>query len=311
MVVASSLATFLGTMGRHGARTLRSGGLPSVFSVVLVAAGALALGTYATLVLNVERVGRSMGHTIAAVAFLDVQSAAEAEEVRATIALDPRVDEARLISPAEALTRARRALGDAGKALEGSTGVVMPWVVEVTPRVVTTQRNADGDALHPSVEPLLAWLRGARGVEEVMHPSADVARVEALLRFLHGGGLMLGGLLAAVVLLVVSNALRVAVFHRREEIAILKLVGASNGFVQLPFLLSGVVHGMAGAALGIAGLWALHAGLARVAEDAFSSALGAFVLEPLPAVLALALVGGGSLLGALGATFAVRRHLRA
>lgn len=300
MVVSSSVATFLGAMARHGARSLRSGGFPALFATMMVAVGALALSVYATLVLNIERVGLGVGRSVAAVAFLDVRSAAEAEEVRATCALEPRVAEARLISPEAALARARHALGDAARGLDGSAGIHMPWVVEVAPRA----------AQDVDVAALLAALRAIKGVEEVVHPSADVARVEALLRLLHGGGLVLGGLLAAVVVLVVSNALKIAVFHRRDEIAVLKLVGATDAFVRVPFLVSGGVQGLVGAGLGLAGLVALHATLDRLAGEVLASAAGAFTLVPLPAAHGGALVVGGGVLGVVGAALAVGRFVR-
>lgn len=311
VVSAPSLATFTRAMARHAVRSVRSGGLPFFFSVLMTAAGALALAAYATVVMNVERLGQSVGRSVAAVAFLRVESAADAEEVRATFALDPRVAEARLISPAEALARARRALGDAGRALDGGAGVTMPWVVEVTPRIevqLPTGPRADSASV---VGPLIATLQATPGVEEVLHPSGDMARVESLLRFLKAGGALLGLLLALVVLVVVTNALKIAVFHRRDEIAVLKLVGATDLFVRVPLLISGLVQGVAGALLGLAALAAAHASLAEVTRDAFSTALGTFVLEPMPLGLMSLLVLGGGALGVIGAALAVGRFLRA
>ena len=98
---------------------------------------------------------------------------------------------------------------------------------------------------------------------------------------------------------------------RKDEIAILKLVGATEAFVRVPFLISGVVQGAVGGVLAIAALYFAHASLAAVVRVALSGALGAFAWTALPWSASLAIVGGGALLGLLGAFLSVGRYSRA
>lgn len=315
------------SMLRHGLRSVRSGGLPFFFATLMTALGAFSLGAYVTLLVNFQRLASTVGESVAAVAFLNVESAGEAEEIRATLALDPRVREAKLVSPEDALARARRGLGDAGKALEGSAGLKMPWIVEVTPRF--DPRLADLGALdeddadeatsagghgvsqeRDERDALLAALRAMPGVDEVMHPGGELKRVDALMRLLHGAGAFLGVLIGLVVIVVVSNAVKITVFQRRDEIAIMKLVGATDLFVRVPFLLSGLVQGTAGALLGLVALELAHASLASVVKVALSGALGTFVLDAMPLSMALLLLLGGAALGVVGAALSVRKLLR-
>ena len=286
---------------RHGLRSVRSGGLPFFFAMLLTALGAFSIGAYATLLVNFQRLASTVGESVAAVAFLRVDSAAEAEEIRATIALDPRVREARLVTPEQALERAKRGLGTAA-ALQGSAGLQMPWVIEVSPRFDVAQVDAKG-ALSEAV-------RNIEGVDEVMHPGGELQRVAALMRLLHGAGAFLGLLIGLVVIVVVSNAVKITVFQRKDEIAIMKLVGATDLFVRVPFLLSGLAQGTGGAALGLGALAVAHASLAGVVKVALSGALGAFVLEPMPGSLWLSLLAAGALLGVFGAALSVGRFLR-
>jgi cell division transport system permease protein len=130
------------------------------------------------------------------------------------------------------------------------------------------------------------------------------------MRLLHGAGAFLGVLIALVVVVVVSNAVKITVFQRKDEIAIMKLVGATDAYVRAPFLLSGLVQGTAGACLGLAALALAHASLAGVVRVALSGALGAFVLSPMPVSLWFLLLGAGALLGVAGAGLSVRRFLR-
>jgi cell division transport system permease protein len=299
-----SVLAFSSSVLRHGARTVRSGGLPFFFATLMTALGLFSLGAYATLLVNFQRVASTVGESVAAVAFLDVESAGEAEEIRAKIALDARVHTATLVTPEDALARARRGLGSAGAALEGSAGLEMPWVVEITPRF-DAPASSDG-----AVGALSKDVAALDGVDEVMSPGGELERVTALMRLLHGAGAFLGLLIGLVVIVVVSNAVKITVFQRKDEIAIMKLVGATDAFVRTPFVVSGLVQGTLGALLGLGALAVAHASLAGVVRVALSGALGAFVLEPMSASLWFALLAAGALLGVLGAALSVRRFMR-
>jgi cell division transport system permease protein len=290
---------------RHGWRSVRSGGLPFFFAVLMTALGLFSLTAFGTLLWNFRSVARAVGESVAAVAFLDdtvgEHGAAAAEEVRARIALLPGVGSARLITPDEALERARRGLGG-GEALRGSVGLQMPWVVEVAPRF-----SLDGDDERGA---LVKRLGAVAGVAEVMHPAGELRRVDALMQLLNGAGVFLAVLIALVVIVVVSNAVRLTVLVRQDEIAIQKLVGATDAFVALPLLLSGVVQGVLGACCALAALAAASSSLARVARVALSGALGTFSVDTPPVWLLGLVVVAGAVLGALGASLSIVRFLR-
>ncbi len=292
-------SALLVTLFRHAGRSLRRGGLPLFFAVMMTALSLFALAAFTTMLLNFERVAKSVGQSIGAVCFLKVDDAAAAEEVRAAVSMLPGVARAKLTSPEEALVRAKRALGDTGKLLEGTAGVRMPWVVEVTPNVGFADRDA-----------MMQKLQTVPGIDEVMHPGGEVKRIEALLDLLRGTGLFLALVIALVVLVVVSNAVKLTVFARKEEIAIMKLVGATDLFVRVPFLLSGLAQGVVGAALALLALVLLHGALAGIAAVAFSGAIGSFVLEPLPPAAAAGILLGGAGLGFFGALISIGRFLR-
>jgi cell division transport system permease protein len=290
----------LSTIVRHGVRNVRHGGIPFLFATTMTALGLFGVAVFATVLVNFARLADAVGTSVGAVCFLAVDDAARAEEVRADIAALPGVDAAVLVTPEAALARAKRALGESGAALEGTAGVRMPWVVE------TSYAPGDGVAL-PT---LLAALERQPGVDDVMHPSDDVARVNALLRVLEGAGVFLAILVALVTLVVVSNAVKLTMFARREEIAIMKLVGATDAFVRAPFIIEGLVSGLIAAALALAALVLAHTTLKGVLEVALSGALGAFTLAPLPTEAALLIVVAGASLGVFGAAFSIGRFLR-
>jgi cell division transport system permease protein len=289
------------SVAKHVGRSLRSGGLPLFFSILMSALGLFSLTAFSTLLWNFRTLADSVSQTVAAVAFLDADSAAAAEETRARISMLPGVSQAIVMTPEQALSRAKRGLSKSA-ALDVD-GLSMPWVIEVVPSI-GVKDGSDARAR------LLEGIAAVDGVADVAHPGGELARVDALLRLLYGAGAFLGVLIALVVVVVVSNAVRMTVLVRKDEIAIQKLVGASDAFVAAPLLLSGVLQGTAGAIIGLLAMAVAQSSLAQVVKVALSGALGTFSLEPLPVLLLLALVFGGGLLGALGAGISVWRYLR-
>jgi cell division transport system permease protein len=286
---------------RQAARNVRYGGLPFFFATLMCALGLFSLAVFSTVLLNFQRVADTVGESVGAVAFLDVKDALAAEEVRARVRALAGVAEARLVTPEEAMVRVGRGLGESGGALlEGAAGIQLGWVVEVAPDL---KAGVDARAL-------VGRLQALAGVDQVMHPGGEVARVKALLAVMYGAGLFLAVLIAMVTLIVVSNTVKLTLLARRDEIAIMKLVGATDSFVRAPFLLEGLVQGLLGAALALLAVVLLHATLAGVLKVALSGALGSFVLEPLPLAGALWILAGGAFLGVFGAAISLGRFLR-
>lgn len=118
-------------------------------------------------------------------------------------------------------------------------------------------------------------------------------------------------LLAAVSLFIISNTIRLATFARREEIAIMKMCGATNGFVRWPFIFEGLILGLLGAVIAFFIQWGIYAALYQAVVA--NGAIGLFPLvtfdaiwKPVLGVFALA----GALIGTCGSGFAIRRFLQ-
>lgn len=285
---------------RHGVRNVRQGGLPFFFATLMTALGLYALAMFVTVQLNVGRLTDDVGHQVGAVAFLDTGDARQAEEARARISLLPGVGDARLVTPEEAMARVKRSLGETGMLLEGAAGVGLPWIVEIAPDPVAGIDMAT----------MLEAVAKQDGVDEVMHPSRDVERIEAMLRLLEVSGTFLALLIALVVVVVVSNTVKLTLFARRDEIAIMKLVGATDGFVRGPFLIGGLAQGLLGATLALVLLAVTHGAMAGLFEVAVGNTLGAFNLEPLPLSAAVWILLGGAFLGLFGAALSIGRFLK-
>ena len=117
-------------------------------------------------------------------------------------------------------------------------------------------------------------------------------------------------ILAAVSLFIISNTTRLAAFSRREEIAIMKMCGATDGFVRWPFIVEGLLLGLMGAAVAFFLQWGVYAAVGRALADSGATTL--FTLIEFSAiwkrVLTVFLLSGAAI-GALGSGFAIRKFL--
>lgn len=222
---------------------------------------------------------------------------AQARAAAAAAAPGRRVE---AVPAAEGLARLRASLGDQAGILDGVGPDALPDAVEVAAPGITLEAARD----------LAARLREVPGAADVDYGAAWLERLEAALRRGRAVGLGLLLLLAAGTAVLVSNTLRLAIFARREEIEIMKLVGATDAFVAAPFLIEGALQGVLGGALAAGALLGLHAALLpRLAGVVgLAAPLGRAAVLPWP--LLAGLVAGGALLGLAASGLALARWLR-
>lgn len=196
-----------------------------------------------------------------------------------------------------------RALAGFDRALEALERNPLPAVVVVEP--------ADAGVSRAALADLLERLQAIDGVDHAQADLEWVERLHALLDLVERGITLLALLLAAGVLLIIGNTIRLDVLNRREEIEVIKLIGGTDGFIQRPFLYTGLWYGLGGALAAI-GLLALLAGLLAGPVADLARAYGSgFRLSGLDAGETLGILVAGILLGLIGSRLAVGRHLRA
>lgn len=218
------------------------------------------------------------------------------EELRA----DADIAEVTHISPEEALAEFRQSSG-LGDAMAGLDHNPLPAVLLLRPQ------NTDRERL----QTLAQRLRDSAMTDAVVLDMAWVQRLAQLTELGRRLSAGLAVLLAMGVLLVVVNTIRLHIENRREEILVVKLVGATDAFVRRPFLYSGLCYGFFGGLLA----WLLvAAGVALLSGPVagLSSSYGSgYTLRGPGFPYLLALTAGAALLGLVGAWLAVARHIRA
>ena len=232
-------------------------------------------------------------------AFLkDEATQEEIENLKDRLLNTDKVANLQYISKEEALAIYREQNKDDPLLLELVTADILPASLEVSAV----------DSL--SLPELAEILKGAQEVEEVLFQEDVVATLTFWTQMIRKAGLILIAFLILVSLLVVLIIVSMKISLKKEEIEILRLLGASSGYIRNPFLLEGAFYGVFGAGLA----WGLVYLCLLYATPFLTSFLGEISLRPVPLWFMLALLGSGTLLGvligSLASFLAVRRYLR-
>lgn len=287
---AYSLLSSLGALVRHPLATLMT-------VVVLAITLSLPTGLYMTLD-NAERISDGWERLDTISVFLEAGlEEPEAMQFASRLSTWPEIVAVDPISPEAGMAEltGRLQLEDVSAQIDSNP---LPWVLEVTPSV------------EQDPEVLSGHLGVTDGVDQVVVDLQWLERLHAILSLLERLALLLGVLFAVAVAFVIGNTIRMDIHNRREEIRVLALVGATNGFVRRPFLYSGFWYGLAG---GLAAWLVVEASL-LVLSGPVARLSGAYgsdfsLVSPPPEIIVLLVLGSG-VLGVLGSWLAVGRHLR-
>jgi cell division transport system permease protein len=208
-----------------------------------------------------------------------------------------------LVSPDEALERLRRELGEAGSALESLPDNPLPISIEIAvPLALRTPEKLAAIATR---------LRGMSQVTAVDYGAQAVSRLTAIAKALRYGAAVAFAIVLAVAVVIVAATLQLAIYSRRDELEIQKLVGATDTFVKVPFLIEGMLQGLAAWLLACAGLWGLFAWAGPKLATLFAfTALPQLHGGPLTALLLLQLFGAAIGMGLIGSFIALGRFTR-
>jgi len=285
------------SFGEALANLRRSPG-PTLLAVGTIAASLFLLGGYALGLQNLTQLVRGVRGQVVIAVYLEDD--ADAALLSASAGNLPGVRSVRVVSKEQALKRLESSVARIEGLIDAVGGNPLPASLEVVP-ASTEEAAAEG---------LTKILAGLPGVSEVEHGRDWMERLGALVQFLTYVGLVVGLAVLLVAAFVVASALRSAVHGRWDEIEVLKLVGATDGYVRSPFLIEGGLEGLLGAGLALAALLAVHGLAAPRAREllllAFGHAETAFLTPPVIG----GLLAAGMLLGVAGSALAVQSVLK-
>ena len=279
--------------------SLRRNNWRTFASIGTVAVSLFVLGVFLILVLNMNRLAGMLESQVQISVYLeDHLTDREKRQIGYDIESLQGIDSVTYVDRETAKERLKERLGDQKYLLDAlSEDNPLPDAFEVT---VTT----------PSVvESAAGAIAAMQGVEEAKYGQDVVEHLFDITRLMRIFGFVLMGLLGGATLFIISNTIRLTVFARRKEIAIMKYVGATDWFIRWPFLLEGIVLGCIGGFIAAVALRSFYAAMAAK----IYSTLAFFPLMPqypFMNYVTLAILLAGIVIGAIGSVISLKRFLR-
>ncbi|MFN2565634.1 MAG: cell division protein FtsX [Gemmatimonadaceae bacterium] len=277
---------------REAVVATRRAPLLSALSVTTIAFSLFALGLFGLVAVNIRSALAKVEERVEIRAFASDDTSIEAIVLAAgEINRYAEVASADVVTPEAALAKARRELGEFEDVFEGA---VLPASIDI--------RLRPGHRDPETVRRVARRVREYDFIDDVRFGEEWVTRLHQLRNIAGATGLVLGLAFAAVAVIIIGATIRMTVLSRSREIAIMRLVGATDGFIRRPFLIEGFLKGVFGGLLALFLTWAatrLIEGYLRFDTVFFDTAMAG---------------GGiafGALIGVVGTALSVRRHLRA
>ncbi|HXJ32276.1 MAG TPA: permease-like cell division protein FtsX [Gemmatimonadales bacterium] len=278
---------------REALLAFRRAPLLSALSVTTIAFSLFVLGLFGLVAVNLRQALQGVAERVEIVAYLlpgtPIETITTAEQ---DIEAFPEVASADYVSEDSALARARRELVEFRDLLRELESNPLPGSIEVK------LKPGYQDAAH--VNAVADRLRGFTFVNDVRYGKDWVEKLDRLRGLAAAVGLVVGAAFAVVAVMIIGTTIRMAVLQRSREIAIMRLVGATDGFIRRPFLLQGALKGLLGGLVAVGLSYSAYVLINRFLISAsFFNGLQA-----------LAIVGFGTVIGLMGSLLSVGRHLR-
>jgi len=294
---------FLQYVIRRALQNIKENLYPNLTAIGIIAISMLIFSTFTLIAFNLASFLKIWEDKIEVIAYLKKETPLkEVESLLKKARQLEGVDAVRYVSPSDAMTFMEAKLGSQKNLLEGIQPGVLPSSFEI--QLKKEYRNST------RIKEVVSRLRQFPQIEETQYGQEWVETFSALVHILRVTQWILGGILLAAMIFIISNTLQLTVSSRREEIEIMHLVGASPAFIQVPFYIEGLIQGFFGAGLAIFFLFLLHKGFFLYIPPSIQTWLAGIRIVFLPPETIGRILLGGMVLGIFGSFVASMRFLK-
>ena len=291
---------------RQGWNNFKGNRLMSVASVGVVTSCLILVGICGSLVLNVNSFVQYLGAQNEVVIYMKDEATLEnINSINSSLEKDEDVTEFKFVSKEEALKEQMEYMGRYESLLSGYQGENNPLPASFRVHLDDLTR----------LEPVSMEFSAFEGVDYVSTPTELAGVLITLKNVTYYAGLAILVILVMVSMVVISNTIRLTVFARRREISIMKYVGATNGFIRLPFIVEGLLIGTISALITfavVAGGYVYLFNYITTQATGFIAMLS-MCMVPFTSiwpVILIGFVGFGWLIGGMGSAFSMRKYLK-
>lgn len=289
---------------REALRSIQRNAVPSFAALASVLVTLLVLGVFIPIVQATTGAANEVRDRVLVNVYLKTDAKpADVQRVLALLDRTEHVQRVRYITKAQAYAEAKKTNPEAYALLGGNplpdTLRITPDDPDNVPQITSALRPATPGGGTTTIDPAVDRVKSAKDNTRKILVATRVVKLTT--------GLLTVLLVIASILLI-SNTVRLSVFSRRREIQVMKLVGATDGFIRWPFVLEGVILGALGALLAVLLLAIMKIALVDPLVDNFELLASPDTVS-LPALIAI-LLGTGVLVSAAGSALSLRKFLQ-
>ncbi len=285
---------------REGFRSITTHGFMSFASVTIIMACLIIMGSVSLLSVNIDALIKDLEDQNEIVAFVDeaIYDEAEARELQNSIkAIDNVADNVEFVSRTDAMTNF---MGKYDESLmEGIDESVFRhrFIIHLVDIALMSQTKTALEAV-PGIAKVNAHLDYAKTFVTIRNIVTAVSFVLVVI-------------LAFVCIFIMSNTIKLATFGRREEISIMKMVGATNAFIRMPFVVEGLVLGIMGGGLAFLAEWGIYELVTgKLMETLTGSFITVIPFSQVSMPMFMVFMGAGIIVGVFGGVNAIRNYLK-
>ncbi len=291
---------------KQGFKNIGKNLLFSLASIATIAACIFLFCLFYAVVSNVRHSAEMAETTVGITVFFDKElTEGEIQAIGATIGTNPEVESMTYISPSEAWESFKTDYFQGMEELAEGFADDNPLAGSASYVIFLKEIN--------NQEEFASYLYSLEGVRKVNYSSSAVTALESINRIIGMLSAVIIGILLAVAVFLISNTISVAAAFRKKENQIMKLIGATNWMIRAPFLVEGVIMGIIGALLPLAGIYVLYQKAAVYIEENYKIMTGIFspvaVGDLFPSMVSVALTLGVGI-GFFASFFTIRKHLK-
>jgi cell division transport system permease protein len=284
-------------------RNMKGNLFPNLTTIGIIAVSMLIFSSFSLIAFNLTSLLKIWEDKIGVIAYLKKGiRVGEIEPILEKARKMEGIEAVKYVSPSDAMTFMATKLGNQRDLLEGIQPGVLPSSFEI--QLKRDYRNP------AKIREVVSQLRQFPQIEEIQFGQEWVETFSVLVHLIRLIQWVLGGLLLAGMIFIISNTLQLTVSKRREEIEIMHLVGASPAFIQIPFYIEGLIQGLLGAGMAILLLLLLYKSFSFYIPFSMREWVGGISILFLPPETTAWILAGGMILGLFGSFVASMKFLK-
>jgi cell division transport system permease protein len=286
---------------KRAIQDIRQNRFLNAITIITIALAILIVSAFVLFFINTNDLMNAWKKGIKIMAYLHLETPqAEIPQLKKKIQNMYGVREVRFISKEEGLKALKEQLQRQSSLLDDLKQNPLPDTFEI--RMIAASQSWE------KVEVLAKEIEKLKRVETVEYGQQWLERFTNIFNLFTLAGYALGALFLMATLFFVANTIRLVLYSRREEVEIMRLVGAADGFIKMPFYIEGLIQGALGGLIGLAALFVIFILISANVQEGFSAEL--FRIRFLPPTIFAGIIFSSMFIGWLGCYLSLKQFLK-